>query len=203
MISTARRRSAALTFVFTLLAVTFASASPAHADPILPINWKVDASTTLKSLNMTVVVPTGSFVGSIDLGTGNLTGNLNLPPASTQMKIGSLSLATATFEMEQASPVTGHVDLATLTATTTASFNARLRSLKPLGLPINLVGNNCRTATPVTSSLTGPVSLTGSSTFTATYTMPKFKDCGFFITPIINLIIPGPGNTLTATFGPA
>lgn len=203
MTRTVRRRTSVLAFVLALVATMVGSTSPAHAaNPTLAIDWKVDATTTLKSLNQTVVVPTGSFTGSVDLVTWDLTGNLVLPPATTVMKLGSLPLASATFEMVQAAPITGHVDLATSTVTTAASFNVRIRSVKPLGLPLNLVGDNCRTATPVTSNLSGPFSLTGSSTFTSTYTMPKLKDCGFFITPILNLIIPGPGNTLTATFGP-
>lgn len=203
MTRSVRRRPAVIAFAVALVALMLGSSSPASAaNPTLPIDWKVDATTTLKSLNQTVVVPTGSFTGSVDLTTWDLTGNLSLPPATTQMKIGSLPLASATFEMVAAGPITGHVDLATGTVNTTASFNVRIRSVKPLGLPLNLVGNNCRTATPVTSNLSGPFSLTASSTFTATYTMPKLKDCGFFITPILNLIIPGPGNTLSATFGP-
>lgn len=202
MPTTVRRRASAVTFALAIVAVCLGPATPAGADPILPITWTVNASTTLKALNQTVVVPPGTFAGQVDLGTGSLRGDLNLPPASTTMKLLSLPLANAVFSMEQARPITGSIDLAAGTVTTTASFTARLRSLKPTLLPVNLVGNNCRTVSPITVTMGGPFSLTGASTFTGTYTMPKFRDCGLLVTPIINLIIPGPGNTLTATFAP-
>lgn len=199
---TTRRRASAITFVLALVALCFAQANPAAADPIIPINWSVQTTTTLKSLNQTVVSPPGTFTGQVDLGTGALTGDLALPPARSTVKIAGLPLANAEFALEQAAPIQGGVDLATGTVSTTASFNVRLKSLKPTLLPINLVGNNCRTVSPVTVTLSGPFSLTGASTFTGTFTLPKFRDCGLFNTPLINLVIPGPGNTISATFGP-
>ena len=45
------------------------------------------------------------------------------------------------------------------------------------------------------------MNLTGASTFSSSYTIPKFADCGL-VTPILNLIIPGSGNTFTVTFAP-
>ena len=52
------------------------------ADTVIPIHWTVNASTHLKSLNMDVTVPPGTFDGQVDLTTGALTGNLTLPPAT-------------------------------------------------------------------------------------------------------------------------
>ena len=46
------------------------------------------------------------------------------------------------------------------------------------------------------------MNLTGSSTFSSSFTIPKFADCGLLITPVLNLIIPGGGNTFTVTFAP-
>ena len=202
MTRTVRSRSAALAFVLTMLAAMFGTASPASAqNPTLPIDWNVDISTHFKSLGMDVELTGGSFQGEVDLVTWDLTGNLTLPPATLDMKIGFIKLASVTFEMSQAQPITGHVALAAGTVTTTAAFNVRLASIRPLGLRLNLVGNNCRAVSPISASLTGPFSLTGEQTFTSTYTMPKLKGCGL-LTPILNLIVPGSGNTMTATFGP-
>lgn len=199
-----RRRSAAVAFALVLSAFgVAASGSPAQADPKLPINWTVKTTTTLKKLGQTVDVPAGTFNGTVDLATGELTGDLSLPPASSTMKIGSLPLATATFAMTQAEPLEGKVDLATMTVTTTAKFNIAITSLRPTLLPINLVGNRCRGVAPVEVTMSGPVNLTGESSFTAEYTIPKFRDCGLLVTPVINLVVPGPGNTFTATFGPS
>lgn len=179
------------------------SAAPAHADPVVPIDWKVDATTTLKKLDQTVVIPTGSFVGGFDLGTSQLSGDLSLPQASKRLDIGQLPLANITFAMKQAAPVTGTVDLATMQASTVASFNVQLVSIRPVIAPwLNLVGNTCQTAQPVTTSIGGTVDLINGSTFSGTYELGKFARCGLLVTPIINAIVPGPGNTMTAKFSP-
>lgn len=200
MLSALRR-----TVVAAALTVGIASTvqAPAQADPFMPIDWKVDATTTMKSLKQTVVVPTGSFKGQVDLETMALSGDMKLPQATKRLDIGALPVANVTFAMEQAAPVTGQVDLASMTATTTAKFNVRLVSVRPVLTPwVNLVGNNCRTATPVTTTLGGPLNLVDKTTFSGTYALPKFTGCGLFVTPMINAIVPGPGNTFSATFYP-
>ncbi len=203
MSSTSRRRASVIAFVLSVLALTLAPARPASADPVLPITWDVDASTTLSSLGLTVDVPGGVFDGQVDLGTGELSGDLSLPASTTTFALGRLPLADATFEMTQVEPITGSVDLANGTATATAVFDIRLRAMRPTIAPWwNLVGSRCRTASPISVTMSGPISLTGPSSFSGTYTIPRFKDCGFVVTPIINLIIPSSGNTFSATFAP-
>jgi hypothetical protein len=153
--------------------------------------------------NLDVVVPQGTFVGQVNLTTGDLSGTLTLPPATTTIKLFGLPIASATFAVQAAGPITGHVDLATQTVTVHTSFNFLIKKASATLLPwINLVGTTCRGAQPVTVDFTGPVSLTGASSFSATYTVPKFTGCGALVTPILNLIIPGPGNTFNATFAP-
>ena len=179
-----------------------ASSTARAADPTLPISWNVNASTHLKSLNLDVVVPPGTFNGSIDLVTGALTGNLVLPPASKTISLFGLPLASTTFAMSENGPITGHVDLSTFQVTVNASFNFAISSASLSVLPwLNLVGRNCKGTSPIGVTMSGPVSLTGASTFTSTYTLPKLGGCGL-LTPILNLIVPGPGNTFTATFAP-
>jgi len=199
-----RRGAVAVLLVLTLAGFGLFSASPASAaDTIIPIHWNVNASTHLKSLNMDVVVPQGTFDGQINLTTGALTGNLALPKATTSFKIFGYSIASATFSMKAAGPITGHVDLATMTVTVNSAFTFNIDRASANLLPwLNLVGNNCHGSTPISVNMSGPVSLAGASTFSATYTVPKFTGCGALVTPILNLIIPGPGNTFTATFAP-
>jgi hypothetical protein len=184
----------------TMLAATASSAGA--ADPSFPFDWKVDASTHLKKLNQTVKVPTGSFVGSVNLATGQLTGHITLPPASTTVSLAGIGLARATFQISEVQPVSGHVDLATLQATATSVFDIKVVKASPALLPfVNLVGNSCKTATPVTVTMTGLASLTAASTFTGTYTIPKLAHCGL-ATTALNLVVPGPGNTFTAVAAP-
>jgi hypothetical protein len=197
-------RIGALALLVVLFSALWAWASPgAHAAPDLPIHWRVDATTHLATLDRDVVVPRGAFDGSIDLATGNLTGNLTLPPAKVRLDAvpGLLPLADATFAIEQAQPITGHVDLTALTVEATAVFNIRVISVEPVGLPVNLVGNNCKTSKPITVPMAGPVNLAGASTFTGTYTIPPLENCGL-PTPALNLLIAGGGNTFTGTFSP-
>ena len=183
--------------------LALASASSASAaNPTFPFDWKVDASTHLKKLNQTVKVPTGSFVGSVNLATGQLTGHITLPPASTTVSLAGIGLARATFQISEVQPVSGHVDLATLQATATSVFDIKVVKASPALLPfVNLVGNSCKTATPVTVTMTGLASLTAASTFTGTYTIPKLAHCGL-ATTALNLVVPGPGNTFTAVAAP-
>jgi len=50
--------------------------------------------------------------------------------------------------------------------------------------------------------MSGTAVLGGASTFSGTFTMPPFKNCGLKTTAI-NLVLAGPGNTFTATATPA
>ena len=176
MISTTSRvRTKVLgALVASLVAVATLSAAPSGAATTIPIHWKVNASTHIKSLNMTVQVPEGTFDGEVDLATGNLTGNLNLPAASKTIKVLGLPIATTTFAMSQNGPITGHVDLATMTVTVNSSFNFSIKSAALSFLPsVNIVGNSCRGTQPINVAMTGPVNLAGSSSFSTSYTLPK------------------------------
>lgn len=180
----------------------FGAGYPNFPDPMLVVHWNVDASTHIKKLNQDVTVPRGSFDGLIDLKTGAVLGLLTLPPAHMQLKaLGLLPLVSADFQMAPAGPILGHVDFAKLQVTTTASFNIRITKLTAGVLPVNLVGDNCTTSTPVTVTMGGTVDLAKGSTFTGVYTIPPLANCGA-LTPALNAVIPGPGNTFTASFSP-
>jgi hypothetical protein len=173
------------------------------ADTIVPVNFTVNASTHLKSLNLDVTVPPGSFTGQVDLTTGALTGTLKLPPATQSISILGIPLASATFSLGSSSPVTGTLNLAAGTVSVTASFSFNIASASASILPkLNLVGNNCHGSKAITQTLSGPFSLTGANTFSSMFTIPKLADCGP-LTPILNLIIPSSGNTFTVSFSPA
>lgn len=205
MNSTQRRtRIPLLAAVFALVAaVATFTAAPSGAATTIPIHWQVDASTHIKSLNMDVTIPTGTFDGEVDLATGALTGHLNLPPASKKIKLFGAPLASTTFAMTENGPITGHVDLATMTVTVNTSFDFAITQASLSFLPwLNLVGRSCRGTSPIDVSMTGPVSLTGPSSFAAEYTLPELTGCGL-ATPLLNAIVPGGGNTFTASFAPA
>jgi len=181
---------------------TALAGATSNSSNLYPIDYTVNASTTLAKLHQTVKVPPGSFKGSLNLDTFVLRGNLALPPASTTVSLAGIGLATATFELAQAKPITGKVNLNNLTVTSTATFNVLVTSVKPLGLPINLVGNSCSTSKPVSVTFSGKFSFSGASKFSGTYTIPPLQHCEL-ATTALNLVIPGPGNVFNASFAPA
>lgn len=194
---------AAALFASTFGTDPFANAATAHSSGNLyPIDYKVNAQTTLAKLNETVKVPPGKFVGSLNLDNFVLRGTLTLPPASTTVSLAGIGLATATFKLAETKPVTGKVNLNALTVTSTASFNVLVTSVTPLGLPVNLVGNSCGTSKPVSVTFSGKFSFSGSSTFSGDYTIPPLQHCEL-ATTALNLVIPGPGNVFKASFAPA
>ncbi|HEX6569150.1 MAG TPA: hypothetical protein VF015_08290, partial [Acidimicrobiales bacterium] len=118
-----------------------AVAPPASADPIFPIDWNVDATTHIASLDLENTITGGSFVGSADLGTGAITGNLNLPASEISFELFGIGLADVGFAVAPTGPTTGTIDLSTLSVSMTSSFNIKIPYLRPLGIDkLNLVG---------------------------------------------------------------
>jgi hypothetical protein len=171
-------------------------------DVMFPFNYVVDAVTHLNTLNQDVTIPTGTFTGVIDLTTGALTGDITLPPADFTFTLAGVGAVTAHMQITETQPITGHVDTATLAVTATAVFDIKIVSLHPTASPTtNLVGDSCKTSTPASVTMTGPANLAGASTFSGTYTIPPFANCGAF-TNALNAAIAGPGNTFTAVVQP-
>lgn len=167
-----------------------------------PLNWVVDATTHLKKLNKDVTVPRGTFVGVVDLTTGQLSGDISLPPAQVTLALAGFGLVTANMQIVEAQPITGHLDVSTFSVTATAVFNIFIPSAYPTALPmVNLVGHSCQTSAPVSVTMKGTANLTGASTFTGVYTIPRLKTCGL-ATTALNLVVPGPGNTFRAIVQP-
>jgi hypothetical protein len=190
------------------------AAQPASAfpkgDPVLKFNYKVVANTHIKKLNQTITPPPGHFKGAVDLANSKLVGSITLPPVSFTFSEAGIGLMTATAQIVQAKPVTGTLKLSTLKVTATSTFNLRITDahlspglpvIGPLPVPpVNLVGNSCTTAKPISVTMSGIANLGGTSTFSGTFTIPNFKTCGA-LTTVLNQLIPGPGNTFTATAG--
>ncbi len=186
----------------TLAIALAASAAPASASAGIAVDYKLTVHTHIKKMNQDVTVKHGRMHATVALDTGNLRGNITLPPATTTTYVGGIGALTATFQMQQAKPVKGHIDFATLKVRATSVFNIKIVSAYAGPIPINLVGNSCTTVTPVSVTMTGTASFTTPSTFKGTYTIPKFKNCAA-LTPVLNQLIPGPGNSFVAVASPA
>ena len=176
------------------------AATAALADTTVSVSYPVTGSTYIKAINSTIDLGPGTLATTADLTTSTLTGTLTLPPATGSFKELGLVPVTATTEMIQDGTATGTVNFTTNAVTTTATDTLKLTSLKVAGLPIP-VGPSCETspATITVSSEAGFNVLNGG-TLSGTYTIPTFAHCGL-ATLLINLTLPGPGNTISLTLG--
>jgi hypothetical protein len=181
-------------------ALASSAAPAAPADTTVAVSYPVTGSTFIKAIGSTIDLGPGTLSTTADLTTSTLTGTLTLPPATGSFKELGLVPVTATTEMIQDGTATGTVNFTTNAVTTTATDTIKLTSLKVAGLPIP-VGPSCETspATITVSSQPGFNVLNGG-TLSGTYTIPTFAHCGL-ATLLINLTLPGPGNTISLTLG--
>jgi hypothetical protein len=184
------------------LTASVAGAPVAQADPDLPIHQDIAAQTHLAKLNQDLD-SVGTFDGTFDLGTSALDGDLAFEPSQGSLDILGFQAATVTIAIVPTGPAHGSINLGTQTVALSTSFNIKILSIKPLGLPFNLVGNNCQTSEAVTLDSTGTIDLaTQVVTLDGEFTIPKLKNCGFLVTPVLNLVVPGAGNTFHAVATP-
>lgn len=198
-------RTIAATALSGLVAAVTVAATPAaaSADTTLTVRYPVSGSTFIKAANGTVKLGPGTLKSTVDLTTGALTASLKLPPATGSFTELGLVPVTATTSFIQNGPTTGAVNLGTGAVATTSYITLQITSLTVAGLPVP-VGPSCKSATPATVSVTSQpgFSIVKGGNLSGTYTIPQFANCGLE-TPVLNLTIPGPGNTITLTLGKA
>ena len=196
------RRLTALAAGTSLLAAAgvAATAGRASADTVINAHYALTGTTFIKKLNTTVNLGSGTLAATVDLTTGASSSTLTLPPATASVKEFGIIPVAATTEMIQNGPATGTVNLSTNTITSTASVTLKITNLTIAGLSVP-VGNSCQTS-PFSVSLSSGSGFTvgGGGPVSGSYTIPLFHHCGLS-TLLLNLTIPGPGNTLNLTLG--
>jgi hypothetical protein len=172
----------------------------APADQVFNLTYPVTGNTMIKKINSTISLGPGTLTTSADLTTSTLTATLSLPPATGSFKELGFVTVTATTKLIQVGQATGTFNFNANTVTTTAAAMLQLTSLNIAGLNIG-VGSSCETspASITVSSQPGFTFGTGGN-LAGTYTIPNFHHCGL-ATLLINLTLPGPGNTITLTLG--
>jgi hypothetical protein len=197
-----RTRIAFLTAAAGLLTAVglAATAGPAAADTVLNVHYPLTGTTFLKKLNTTVDLGSGTLSASVDLTTGTTSGTLSLPPATASVKEFGIVPVTATTEMIQNGPATGTANLGTNTITSSASVTLKITQLTVFGISLP-VGNSCQT-TPFTINLASQPGFTvfGGGPVGGSFAIPNFHHCGLN-TLLLNLTIPGSGNTISLTLG--
>jgi len=137
----------------------------------------------------------GSLTLHADIDSGLFTGDLVLHQASISRTVLGAKLFSAVVQIEAESPVIGKVDqegrmFATVTVDAViAAVHAAGRTL--------MSGGSCRTAThavvPLRSKPGFDLELGGR--LASRYQRPPFIGCGW-ITPLVNLLVAGPGNAV-------
>ncbi len=177
-------------------------ATSASADTTVNLTYPISGSTYINAIHTSIPLGPGTLSATADLNTAAVTGNVNLPPATGSFKELGLVPVTATTAFVEQGQTTGTLE-SDGGIQATSHISLKLTSLKVAGIPVP-VGNSCQTAVPATITLTsesGFNALTGG-TVSGTYTIPHFAHC-LLATPLINLTLPGPNNTITLTLGAA
>ncbi len=176
------------------------TAGPASADSVISVHYALTGTTFLKKLNTTVNLGSGTLSATVDLTTGTSSSTLSLPPATASVSEFGVIPVTATTEMIQNGPATGTVNLNANTITSSASVTLQITKLTVFGISLP-VGNSCETS-PFTINISSGAGFTvgGGGAVSGTYTIPRFRHC-LLNTLLLNLTIPGPGNTLNLMLG--
>lgn len=201
------RRARTLTLTALTLAATAGTligvaATPAAADTLITATYPVSGAAYIKSLNVTESLGPGTLTSTLDLSTGAASGSLSLPPAMASFKEFGFIPVSATTELIQQGSASGTANLGTNSVSVTSTSILKITSMRIAGFPVP-VGNYCETA-PATISISSQpgFNLLSGGTLAGTFTIPRFSHCGL-LTFLINLTIPGPGNTITLTLGAA
>jgi len=160
-----------------------------------------------------IKLPNATFANQL-AGLGSATAAFTQVKPVTGKMITSNNhvTATATFVMRIVSAYAASASqphaLAALPAVTLPTLPITLPTLPitlptvPSGTPpVNLVGSNCVTSTPITVTMRGTQHMGALSKFLGTFTLPKFKGCGV-LTSLLNKDVSGPGNTFSASSAP-
>jgi len=126
-----------------------------------------------------------------------------MPDATGSFQQLGIIPVTATTQFINDGPTTGRLNLQTGTVRTKSKITLRIVSLTVAGLNVP-VGSSCQTKSPAVVRLTSQPGfnvLQGGS-LAGGYRIPDFSGCGL-ATVLINLTIPGGGNTITLKLGKA
>lgn len=184
-----------------LLALGAVLVSPgvASAATTVTLTYPVTGTTHLAAPDGDLALGPGTLTTTVDVTTGAMTADLSLPPATGSFTEFGVVPVKATTQLIPVGQATGTVAKVGGAVTATAKVTLKITSLTVAGLPV-LVGPVCESAQPVTITLTSqpgwspPV----GGVLAGSYTIPQFQNC-LLATPLINLTIPGPDNTIALT----
>ncbi|MGW5747270.1 hypothetical protein [Amycolatopsis sp. NPDC003861] len=127
----------------------------------------------------------------LDTGPGTFSGTITLPPVEVTRSLPGVGRVSGTVTLGP-----GHAEGALSGGFSgAATWPVALSDVRVGGVTYD-VGDECRTAEPLTTELTSDdFAVSTGGRLEATYAIGAFENCGS-ATPMINAVIPGPGNTL-------
>jgi hypothetical protein len=135
----------------------------------------------------------GSLMVRADAGSGLFSGDLALHPSTITRAVFGTSLVSTQVQITAESPVIGRIDdRGQLFAAVTV--NAVIAVVHAAGRTL-ISGGSCRTATSAVVPLSSKPGfrLERGGRLVGRYHRPPFTGCGW-ITPLVNLLVAGPGN---------
>jgi hypothetical protein len=196
------RRSSMLAAAALAVVTAVGLATPAQAANVIALNFNnVTGTIFLAKPKVTANIPTSVIDTQLDLDTGALTGQAHIPDTTVHLSLASLFGVTSVVRMIPAGDLTGTVNLAAGTLSTTTRFTIQVLNVHlDLTPGINLVPSGCRTSSVSTATLlnTTPIDLLNGTTVSGTFTIPSFTRCGA-LTPLLTLLLSASNNRLTLT----
>jgi hypothetical protein len=164
------------------------------------IAYSVRGFLTVRGSSLRVALR-GSLALHADKDSGLFTGDLVLDESAVSRRVLGVSLLQANVQITPVSPVIGGFDheggiLATVTV------QAAITAARAAGRAL-LSGCSCHTATEAVVPLrSGPgFDLERGGRLAGRYHRPPFTGCGW-ITPVVNLVVAGPGNVVVIDLSP-
>jgi hypothetical protein len=187
--------------VLTTAGVLASGVGAASADTTATLKYPVTGTTHLATPNGDVALGPGHLLSTADLNTDTIKAKLTLPPATGSFKELGIVPVTATVKLINDGPTTGTLNGSTGAVTTTSNITMQITALSVAGIP-QPVGSSCETSTPVAVTVSSQpgFSILKGGVVSGTYTIPDFANCGLE-TLLINLTVPGSGNTISLTLG--
>ena len=170
----------------------------AHAST-LNVTYDATGTSHVAKTNSDIALGPTTLSLALESADGSFTGHLKIPTATNTFRAVGLLPVSANVDFVEAAPVTGKLNRVgtTISIASTASYYIKLSNVKVLGLPA-FAGNYCQTEAPVSIPANTPdgevFSITKGGNLAGSFTIGNFENCGLN-TLLINLLIPGAGNT--------
>jgi len=181
-------------------ALALGPSAAAHAADLNLVHDVVGTSY-IASTDSTISVGPTTLSTTLDNNTGNFTGHMPLPGTRTKFAVIGFIPVEADVTFVEAAPVVGDIDIVDnqTPVRSTASYYIKLSNIKIVGFP-TFTGPYCRTKAPVqipaNTPAGGTFNLITGGVLEGEFSIGDFQNCGLN-TWLINLLVPGDGNTLS------